>query len=557
MDTLTKVLNLVQKNDWAISFDLKDAYFHIGIFKKHRKFLRFAWKGKVFQFKTLCFGPTVSPRVFTKILSVVAAYLRVKAIRLAVYLDDWIQLNQERQILLTEREITLNLLLNLGFIINKNKSTLIPVQILTYLGTVFQLKKGLVYPTAERFQKLVKAMHLLINGYTKARQYLVVLGMMASTLEIVPNARLYMRPLQMHLLRNWSPARMSLHWEVPCTQSVKSSLHWWLHQANFQKGVSLQPIQPQITMTCDASMVGWGGFVNNQVVQGVWSRNQSTEHINYLELKAVHLSLENFVPILKNKHVLIRSDNSSTVQYLNKQGGTKSMRLCELAQRIWFLALHHNMKLKSVHIKGQTNVLADFLSRHQLQATEWSLNKTVVNHLFWMWETPLIDLFATAENKQCPVFCSWNLDTLALTQDALSISWEGMMAYAFPPISLLGKVLKHMMKFQCELILIAPMWERQHWYPMILQLLIAPPVKLPEMEDLLVQKGMLHPNPKFLKLTAWRLSTNGMKQKDFLDKLENYCVHHGESELRKIIDVNLGNSIAGVVKDKLIPLVHL
>ena len=150
---------------------------------------------------------------------------------------------------------------------------------------------------------------------------------MASTLEIVPNARLYMRPLQMHLLRNWSPARMSLHWEVPCTQSVKSSLHWWLHQANFQKGVYLQPIQTQITMTCDASMVGWGGFVNNHVVQDVWSRNQSTEHINYLELKAVHLSLKNFLPILKNKHVLIRSDNSSAVQYFNKQGGTKSMRL--------------------------------------------------------------------------------------------------------------------------------------------------------------------------------------------------------------------------------------
>ncbi|KAH3717418.1 hypothetical protein DPMN_060205 [Dreissena polymorpha] len=101
------------------------------------------------------------------------------------------------------------------------------------------------------------------------------------------------------------------------------------------------------------------------------------------------------------------------------------------------------------------------------------------------------------------------------------------------------------------------MWKRQHWYPMILQLLRAPPVKLPEIEDLLVQKGMLYPNPKLLKLTAWRLSTNVRKQKDFLDKLENYYVHHGESELRKIIDVNLGNSIAGVLKDKLIPIVHL
>ena len=41
MDLLTKVLNLVKPNDSAISLDLSDAYMHITVFQKHRKFLRF------------------------------------------------------------------------------------------------------------------------------------------------------------------------------------------------------------------------------------------------------------------------------------------------------------------------------------------------------------------------------------------------------------------------------------------------------------------------------------------------------------------------------------
>lgn len=61
MDTLSKVLNLVQTGDFAISLDLKDGYFHIKIFN-----------GK-YQFKALCIGPKSAPRIFRKVMSVVAA----------------------------------------------------------------------------------------------------------------------------------------------------------------------------------------------------------------------------------------------------------------------------------------------------------------------------------------------------------------------------------------------------------------------------------------------------------------------------------------------------
>jgi len=64
METMLKVLNLVQKGDYAINLDLKDGYFHMKMFKVHRKYLRFAFQGVTYQGKAMCFGPTVSPRVF-------------------------------------------------------------------------------------------------------------------------------------------------------------------------------------------------------------------------------------------------------------------------------------------------------------------------------------------------------------------------------------------------------------------------------------------------------------------------------------------------------------
>ena len=40
-----------------------------------------------------------------------------------------------------------------------------------------------------------------------------------------------------------------------------------------------------------------------------------------------------------------------------------------------------------------------------------------------------------------------------------------MYAYAFPPIQLIHRVLCHMKQYQCTVILIAPSWPPQQWFP--------------------------------------------------------------------------------------------
>ncbi|VDI48589.1 Hypothetical predicted protein [Mytilus galloprovincialis] len=51
---------------WTTSLDLSDAYFHIPISQTYRKYLRFVWNNKVFQFKALPFGLSTAPLAFTK-----------------------------------------------------------------------------------------------------------------------------------------------------------------------------------------------------------------------------------------------------------------------------------------------------------------------------------------------------------------------------------------------------------------------------------------------------------------------------------------------------------
>lgn len=559
METLAKVINMVKPNDWAISLDLSDAYLHILFFPKHRKFLRFCVKGICYQWKVLCFGPKSAPRVFTKMTAVVAAHLRSQNIRLTTYLDDWFALNQLRKMLVQDRDTCLCLLVALGFIVNLEKSNLVPTQSITYIGGLFLLDQSLVLPTPERVQKLQNALQILSRGQNTAKDFLHLLGLMASCIELIPNARLFMRPIQLHLLAFWRPSSQDLGVQIPVTPMLKSHLVWWSQTANITKGRSTLPNITSVTITTDASKQGYGGYMGKKFCQGVWSPEQKKKHINWLEMEAVFLTLKHFKADLANNAVQIRCDNTTVVQYLNKQGGTRSPQLCYKTWDLWNLAVRFNMTLKAAHIAGKQNILADSLSRHRIRPTEWSLNRTVVQTIFHRWGYPVIDLFASAVNKQTQVFCSWIPHPEALALDALTISWENMFAFVFPPLCLVPKVLRHMSQFKCQIILIAPLWPRRNWYTELLQFLIDSPLKLPESPDLLHQANntIWHPNPAVFKLHAWFLSTETSKIKDFLNRLEPYSQLRGGKVLKKTTPVNLGDSVAGVVQGKLIPILPL
>jgi hypothetical protein len=95
MENLETVRYLVREGDWFVKLDLKDAYLTVPVHCSQQKYLHFAWRGRIYQFTCMAFGLSPAPRIFTKLLRVVVAFLRKRGVRLVVYLDDFLILNEQ------------------------------------------------------------------------------------------------------------------------------------------------------------------------------------------------------------------------------------------------------------------------------------------------------------------------------------------------------------------------------------------------------------------------------------------------------------------------------
>ena len=147
--------------------------------------------------------------------------------------------------------------------------------------------------------------------------------------------------------------------------------------------------------------------------------------------------------------------------------------------------------------------------------TEWSLHPEVVNLIFRLWGTPVVDMFATVHNTHLPQFMSPIPETRALTIDALSQDWQGRSMYMFPPFPLLSKVIQKLRTIQTgKVILITPWWPSQAWFPHLLRLSVDHPEFFQYRRDLLSQQGYIS-RGKSYHLHAWRLLCSTTKQQDF------------------------------------------
>ncbi len=77
MLTLRQIVPQIRSEDWFVTIDLKNAYFHISILPCHRKFLRFTFGGKAYQYRVLLFDLALSPRTFTKCIDAALVPLRL------------------------------------------------------------------------------------------------------------------------------------------------------------------------------------------------------------------------------------------------------------------------------------------------------------------------------------------------------------------------------------------------------------------------------------------------------------------------------------------------
>ena len=145
MEGLHTLRDLVKPGNYMVKVDLNNAYFAIPIHAEHRKFLRFQFEEKTFEFNCLPFGLSPAAWVFTKISKPMAALLRELGVRLIVhvymYINDILLLGELSQQLKVHTAGLTYLIECLGFVINPKKCILDPTQVLEFLGTQVNMVK--------------------------------------------------------------------------------------------------------------------------------------------------------------------------------------------------------------------------------------------------------------------------------------------------------------------------------------------------------------------------------------------------------------------------------
>ena len=125
---------------------------------------------------------------------------------------------------------------------------------------------------------------------------------------------------------------------------------------------------------------------------GLWLEDQSQLHINMLEMMAIRFTLIRAFKYIHHPCVMISTDNTTVVSYINKQGGTHSPNLCVEVWKILQWCLKHHIVIRIRHIPGKFNVLADRLSRiDKIVKTEWALDQSIANSIFQMFNCPNLD----------------------------------------------------------------------------------------------------------------------------------------------------------------------
>ena len=137
-----ETIRISLQGEWVTSLDFRDAYFHIPVHIKSRKYLRFHFQNQSYQFWALPFGLSTAPMEFTCVVKEINLMAQSRGIRIHQYLDDWLIRAPTKESCHQGTQSLLSLCQELGWVMNLQKSELEPKQVFEFVGYQYDLSHG-------------------------------------------------------------------------------------------------------------------------------------------------------------------------------------------------------------------------------------------------------------------------------------------------------------------------------------------------------------------------------------------------------------------------------
>lgn len=483
MEDVRTAKSLIQIGFYMAVIDQKDAYHAVPVHISHQKYLKFRWRGILYQYTCVPFGLNVAPRLYTKLMRPVLKFLRQKGVLCVQYLDDCLIISKDFDDCSRTITTVIELYEKLGLNVNREKSQLVPSTRVKYLGFIIDSNSFCLEVPGPKKHKIIKRCEAVLTAdKCKVLELAELVGTLVSICPGVQYGKLHVRQLECDKADQVRRSGGSYEGSVEITSQSRDDLRWWIKSLPVAKKVIDRDVY-DLEIYSDSSKTGWGAHFGELKAKGSWTVEESKLHINVLELLAVFNGLKCFVKD-KNLHVLCHVDNTTAVAYINKYGGNMSVAGNKVARAIWKFCEERQLRIYATYINTKSNVIADSLSRMDKDASDFMLSKKCFQQICGRLFMPDVDLFASQLTTQCERYWSWYPDPMSEGADAFTCLWKDEF-YAFPPFNMIGRVLNKICQDRCTGIVVAPFWPTQWWFPYFISLCVTDIMYFEPRNDLL------------------------------------------------------------------------
>ena len=286
---------------------------------------------------------------------------------------------------------------------------------ITFLGTEMDAEKETL-DLPERRKQLLQS--ILAAWQASNKVPLKELRSLTGTLNFVcrtcPQGKLFLR--RMYNTITWFEKRgLSDTADYEISREMRKDLHWWVCMAPHLDKMSMRIINQPFTrhVHTDASDFGGAGVEKNMYFQIKWEAaydfmKKDAACINLRELFACVTMAMTFAHTWEGEHVCFHCDNmSATLAVL--AGKSKNIVIMHYLRVLALLGAVYKFTYRFEHIAGVKNVVADFLSREEVEKIKINYPHLVQSPAIWV---PRV----TDDNWESAAIATWQRQLLEKKQ---------------------------------------------------------------------------------------------------------------------------------------------
>ena len=364
VEEVCQMVMMVGKGALIYKRDLRRAYRQIPVDPKDYRYLGYHWGDKLFFETVLCMGQRNAALACSRTTKAVM-YIHANAGYLGTsYLDDLIGVSPEEDGLKAYGSLG-ELLSDLGLIENLAKACP-PSTVQVVLGILIDTVNGTLSVPKDKMDDI----HSVLTIWQKKRKTNKVdlqslIGKLQFVCKCVRQSRIFLNRL-LDALRSFSDKS-----KIVLSESFKKDIRWWcLFMAEYN-GVSYMPAQvwtePDVSFSTDSCLSGCGGICGVEYFHSNYPQViiDMELPIHALEMLAVLVGVRLWGKTCQGGKIQIYCDNESVVQVLNSSK-TKDKFMGSCLREIWLEVSKCGFELRAVHLPGEENRVADWLSRWEI-----------------------------------------------------------------------------------------------------------------------------------------------------------------------------------------------